>query len=179
MPDLISPAVRRAVGRPYPPIVATIGEKAVRRYCRAVGRPFDGRVPWLFLASLGADQAPPSTRADGLSGRATSYPLDIPLERSVVGGQEWDFARRPRLGETLTIDARDDHRSDHAPRAGPLDQGCGGPDARRGPGGRRRARLTGANPGSRQAAASLDSLRRQCDDAGRRRGARCTAAGIT
>src|SRR5262249_30027796 len=75
-------------------------------YCRAVGRPFDGRVPWLFLASLGADQAPPSTRADGLSGRATSYPLDIPLERSVVGGQEWDFTRRPRIGETLTIGAR-------------------------------------------------------------------------
>src|SRR5215213_7704339 len=106
MPDLITPVVRRAIGRPYPPIVATIGEEAVRRYCRAVGRPFDGRVPWLFLASLGADQAPPSTRADGLSGRSTSYPLDIPLERSVVGGQEWDFARRPRIGETLSIGAR-------------------------------------------------------------------------
>ena len=94
------------VGEPLPPLRATITEDAVRRYCRAVDQPWNGRVPWLFLASLGADQAPPSDRTDGLSGRPVLYPVPGSFQRNLVGGMEWEFGARPNVGDELTISAR-------------------------------------------------------------------------
>jgi hypothetical protein len=106
MANLLTYELAALVGRTYPAVQARITEEAVRRYCRAIGRPYDGRVPWLFLAHLGADRAPPVQRADGLSGRAHFYPLPLPVERLVIGGMAWEFGRRPALGDTLTLQGR-------------------------------------------------------------------------
>lgn len=94
------------VDQPLPPLRATITEEAVRRYCRAIDQPWNGRVPWLFLASLGADQSPPSDRPDGLSGRPMLYPIPGSFQRTLVGGMEWDFGARPNVGDELILNAR-------------------------------------------------------------------------
>jgi hypothetical protein len=93
------------VDKPLPVLRAAITEDGVRRYCKAIGKPWDGTVPWFYLAHVGADQAPP-TRPDMLSGRAALYPLPGSFTRTLVGGMKWKFGVRPRLGDELSIEAR-------------------------------------------------------------------------
>lgn len=106
MAELISGALRASVGRDFPPVQAVITEEGVRRYCQAFGREYDGRVPWLYLTHLGAEQGPALGRADALSGRAAFFPIDLPLKRVVVGGMEWEYGTRPRIGDALTMIGR-------------------------------------------------------------------------
>src|SRR5688500_18345729 len=91
------------VGQELPALRVEVTEHDVRRYCRAVRRPWDGMVPWLYLANCGGDQISSPERTDRLSGRPTLFPSRGPTERVVVGGQEWQFGVRPRVGDVLTI----------------------------------------------------------------------------
>jgi hypothetical protein len=95
--------MRDLVGYELPPLRVQITEHDVRRYCRAVRRVWDGKVPWLYLANCGGDQVSSPERTDRLSGRPTLFPSRGPSERVVVGGQEWRFGVRPRLGDVVTI----------------------------------------------------------------------------
>ncbi len=95
--------MRDLVGYELPPLQVEITEHDVRRYCRAVRRQWDGWVPWLYLANCGGDQVASPERADRLSGRPTLFPSRGPTERVVVGGQEWRFGVRPRVGDVVTI----------------------------------------------------------------------------
>lgn len=103
MEGLISDELRQLIGRDFPPILVTITEEGVRRYCQAFGREYDGRVPWLYLTHVGAEQAPALGRADALSGRAAFFPIDLPLKRVVVGSMDWEYGRRPQIGDELTM----------------------------------------------------------------------------
>lgn len=91
------------VGQGLPPLQVEITEHDVERYCRAVGQPWDGTVPWLYLANCGGNQVSSPPRTDRLSGRPTMFPSRGPTERVVVGGQEWQFGVRPCVGDVVTI----------------------------------------------------------------------------
>ncbi len=106
MAELISAELRGLIGRDFPPIAVTITEEGVRRYCQALGRVHDGKVPWLYLAHVGAEQGPALGRADALSGRAAFFPIDLPLRRVVVGGMAWEYGTRPQIGDSLTLFGR-------------------------------------------------------------------------
>ena len=93
------------VGQKLSPLRVAITEHSVRNYCRAVGQPWDGIVPWLYLAHAGGDQVSSPDRIDRLSGRAALYPLPGSFKRILVGGMEWQFGVRPCVGDILTIEA--------------------------------------------------------------------------
>jgi hypothetical protein len=93
------------VGKRLPPLDVTIMEDDVRRYCRAVAKPWDGIVPWFYLAHVGGNQVSPPDRVDRLSGRPALYPLPGSFKRTLVGGMEWEFLVRPRIGDRITIEA--------------------------------------------------------------------------
>ena len=92
------------IGQKLPTLQVEVTEYDVKRYCRAVGHPWDGVVPWLYLANCGGDQISSPDRTDRLSGRATLFPSRGATERVVVGGHEWEFGVRPCVGDVLTIE---------------------------------------------------------------------------
>ncbi len=109
------------VGQELPPLRVELTEYDVRRYCRAVGRLWDGMVPWLYLANCGGDQISAPARTDRLSGRPTLFPSRGPSERVVVGGQEWQFGVRPCVGDVLTIKGCcTSMKEKHGARSGPM-----------------------------------------------------------
>lgn len=92
------------VGKPLPSLRVTVTEESVRRYCKAIGIPWDGIVPWFYLAHAGGDKVSSPDRVDRLSGRAALYPLPGSFKRTLVGGMEWQFGIRPCVGDILTIE---------------------------------------------------------------------------
>ncbi|MBX5491762.1 MAG: MaoC family dehydratase N-terminal domain-containing protein [Chloroflexi bacterium] len=120
MAQLLTYELATLVGRTFPAVRATITEDGVRRYCRAIGRRWDGTVPWSFLAHLGADQAVDTGCSDGLAGRPQLPPLPLPAERRILTGVAWEFGRRPQLGETLVLQARLASLEQREGRRGPV-----------------------------------------------------------
>ncbi|HLI27110.1 MAG TPA: MaoC family dehydratase N-terminal domain-containing protein [Chloroflexota bacterium] len=120
MAQLLTYELATLVGRTFPPLRATISEEAVRRYCRAIGRPWDGTVPWSFLAHLGADQAAEPLGPEGLSGRPQLHPLPLPTARRMVTAVAWELGRRPQVGDTLLLEARLAALEQREGRRGPI-----------------------------------------------------------
>jgi hypothetical protein len=120
MARLLTYELATLVGRTFPAARATITEEAVRRYCRAVGRRWDGTVPWAFLAHLGADQAAEPAGLDGCAARPQLHPLPLATERRSVTAVAWELGRRPQVGETLVVQARLAALEERESRRGPV-----------------------------------------------------------
>jgi N-terminal half of MaoC dehydratase len=147
MPDYLTPAVRALIGHEAPPIEAThpVEASEVRRFhhatmdpaprywdpasagarrCHGVVAPPGFPVHALRRASAASD---PLDREDlgGLGGYGRALrpglpPLDLPLERLLNGGYEYELFRYARLGERIVCRSRyrDIYQRDGA--SGPL-----------------------------------------------------------
>lgn len=110
---------RKQIGRTFPTLYDTVEEGAVRKYLQAMGEAADPyadprdptrlrHAPALFLATLAKYPlgSQPPRETDGLGGIQETFDVDLPLERTIVGGQEWDFHRLPRIGERIAVQTR-------------------------------------------------------------------------
>ncbi len=116
--ELPEPA-KAQIGKTFQTLYDTIEEGAVRKYIQAMGDSFEryldpndpGRLlyaPPLFVSTLAKypiGSEPPHT-TDGLGGTQETFDVDLPLKRTVVGGQEWELHRLPRIGERVAIETR-------------------------------------------------------------------------
>lgn len=93
--SLITDAVRAMVGASTPPRLVTVTAETVRRVREALA---DGPV-------LDSDDVPAAVLAVLESEQALPLPEGLP-ESSLVTGDEWEWRRPLRLGETLSVTAR-------------------------------------------------------------------------
>ena len=92
--SVITEDMRKAIGAELNRVVFDIEHVLIRRFTEAVGDP----------NPIWKEQVPPSLYvaifAEG--GTESFYPFDVPLNRRLDGGGEWEFIQPAMFGDTIT-----------------------------------------------------------------------------
>ena len=112
---------RSAVGIEGEPSVLEVGKGAIRRFAEAIGDP---NSLWNDEAQArksryGGVLAPP-TFLRSVRAEAPSIPFDVPFDRLLDGGSDWEYFEPVRAGDRITAVARIADVSERSGRLGPM-----------------------------------------------------------
>ena len=119
--SVITEAIRKAVGVESTPRTHAVEAGAVRKFAEAIGddNPLFNDEEVARRSPYGGLIAPPTFLRSAKAGRP-DLPFDIPFERALDGGSDWEYFEPVRPGDRITAVAHVSNITERAGRLGPM-----------------------------------------------------------
>ena len=120
-PFLTDEMRQQAIGVESPPVTIDIEKGAIIRFAEAIGdaNPLFNDEEVARQSQYGGLIAPPTFLRSAKAGRP-DLPFDIPFERALDGGSDWEYFEPVRPGDRITAVAHVSNITERAGRLGPM-----------------------------------------------------------